>query len=106
MKAWSSVSSPHASRTRTRERACDGQRDRDGRGAVAVLVAIMTVLLFTMAAFTVDLSNAFVRKRDVQRQADFARRSPAARSSARRSRGPSPLTLSTLWSTRSTARAT
>ncbi len=60
------------------------------RGAVAVLVAIMTVLLFTVAAFTVDLSNAFVRKRDVQRQADFAR-SPAARSSARRSRGPSPL---------------
>jgi hypothetical protein len=45
---------------------------RDEQGAVAVLVAIMTVLLFTTAAFTVDLSNAFVRKRDVQRQADFA----------------------------------
>lgn len=40
-------------------------------GAVAVLVALLALVLFGVAALAVDLSNAFVRKRDVQRQADF-----------------------------------
>jgi hypothetical protein len=42
------------------------------QGAVAVLVALLSIVLFSTAALVVDLSNAFVRKRDVQRQADFA----------------------------------
>lgn len=41
-------------------------------GAVAILVAILAIALFGFAALAVDLSNAFVRKRDVQRQVDFA----------------------------------
>lgn len=45
---------------------------RQERGAVAVLVALLTIVLFWTAALAVDLSNAFVRKRDVQRQVDFA----------------------------------
>jgi hypothetical protein len=42
------------------------------RGAVAILVTLLAVILVGIAAFAVDLSNAFVRTRDVQRQADFA----------------------------------
>jgi hypothetical protein len=42
------------------------------QGAVAVLVALLCVVLFSVSALAVDLSNAFVRTRDVQRQADFA----------------------------------
>jgi Flp pilus assembly protein TadG len=45
---------------------------RSERGAVAVLVALLSIVMFAMAAIAVDLSNTFVRKRDVQRQADFA----------------------------------
>ncbi len=41
-------------------------------GVTAVLVAILAVLMFSLAALAVDLSNAFSRKRDVQSQADFA----------------------------------
>ena len=45
---------------------------KNERGAVAVLVGILSIVLFAVAALAVDLSNAFVRKRDTQAQADFA----------------------------------
>lgn len=45
---------------------------RTEQGAVAVLVALLSIVLFAVAALAVDLSNAFVRKRDAQAQADFA----------------------------------
>src|SRR5688500_1112073 len=41
-------------------------------GAVAIVVAICALMLFAVAAIVVDLGNGFVRKRDVQSQADFA----------------------------------
>lgn len=47
------------------------RRRSDEGGAVAILVALLAIVLFASAALAVDLSNAFVRKRDVQRQADF-----------------------------------
>ena len=42
------------------------------RGAVAVVVALCSVLILSLAALSVDLGNAFVRKRDLQSQADFS----------------------------------
>lgn len=45
---------------------------RNDAGATALLVAIMSLLLFSMGAMAVDLGNAFARKRDTQAQADFA----------------------------------
>lgn len=47
-------------------------RTWDEQGTVAIIVALCAALLFSMAALTVDLGNAMVRKRDVQSQADFA----------------------------------
>lgn len=41
-------------------------------GALAVMVAILAVVLFGLAALAMDLGNAFSRNRDVQFQADFA----------------------------------
>lgn len=41
-------------------------------GAVAVIVGILAMVLFAGAAISVDLGNAFARKRDTQAQADFA----------------------------------
>lgn len=48
------------------------QRPRGERGAAAILIAVMAVLLFSCAALAVDLGNAWARKRDVQKQADLA----------------------------------
>lgn len=45
---------------------------RDDDGAVAVLVAVMSVVLFGVAALAVDLGHAWATKRAVQRQVDVA----------------------------------
>jgi hypothetical protein len=47
-------------------------RRRDQRGATAILAAMFALIIFAMAAFSVDLGNAWARKRDVQTQADLA----------------------------------
>lgn len=47
------------------------RRDRDS-GAVAIMVAVLAVVLMTVAALSVDLGNAWARKRAVQTQADLA----------------------------------
>lgn len=47
-------------------------KERDERGAYAVLYALFSVLLFGVAALGVDLGNAISRKSDIQGQADFA----------------------------------
>lgn len=45
---------------------------RPERGATAIFVAILATLLLTMAALSVDLGNAWARKRDVQTQVDVS----------------------------------
>jgi Flp pilus assembly protein TadG len=45
---------------------------RDESGAVAVMVAVLAVVLFTIAAMGVDLGNAMNRKQLTQNSADFA----------------------------------
>jgi hypothetical protein len=41
-------------------------------GATAILVALMATMLFGLAAMSVDLGNAWARKRELQGQADLA----------------------------------
>lgn len=53
-------------------------RKRSEGGATAVLVAILSVVLFGMAAFAVDLGNAWARKRDLQTSVDLAALAAAA----------------------------
>jgi hypothetical protein len=53
-------------------------RERSDRGSVAVMVAILSVLLLTVAAMSVDLGNAWARKRSVQKQVDVAAMAGAA----------------------------
>ena len=48
------------------------RRRRDESGAVAVLVALLAVVLFASAALSVDLGNAWARKRTVQKQVDVS----------------------------------
>jgi Flp pilus assembly protein TadG len=48
------------------------RRSRDERGAYSVMFALLSLVMFGMAALAVDLGNAFSRKSDVQGQADFA----------------------------------
>ena len=48
------------------------RRRWDERGAVAVVVALCSLVIFAVAALAVDLGNGFARKRDTQNQADFA----------------------------------
>ena len=45
---------------------------RNERGTVAIVAALSMTMLFALGALTVDLGNAFARKRDLQSQADFA----------------------------------
>ncbi|MDH2416315.1 hypothetical protein [Nocardioides sp. CER19] len=47
-------------------------RSRRDRGAVAIVVAITSVLLFASAALTVDLGNTWSHKRAVQKQVDIS----------------------------------
>ena len=47
-------------------------RAREDRGAVAVFVVILASLLLMVAALSVDLGNAWARKRDVQTQVDVS----------------------------------
>lgn len=49
-----------------------GRRARDERGAFAIMYALMTVMLLSVAALGMDLGNAVARKTDTQNQADFA----------------------------------
>lgn len=46
------------------------RRIRDDRGAIAVMVAVLSLLLLASAAIAVDLGNLWARKRDVQKQVD------------------------------------
>lgn len=48
----------------------DTSRDRDERGAVAIMVAVMAVMLFVVAALVVDLGLARDTKRQSQNAAD------------------------------------
>jgi hypothetical protein len=47
-------------------------RQSDERGAFAVVFALMTIMLVTVAALGTDLGNAWSRNTDTQNQADFA----------------------------------
>ncbi|MPZ95812.1 MAG: hypothetical protein GEU96_13110 [Propionibacteriales bacterium] len=49
------------------------------RGAVAVIVAISSTMIFGLAAIAVDLGNAHARKSDVQTQVDLAALAAAAK---------------------------
>jgi hypothetical protein len=53
-------------------------RRRDDNGAIAVMVALLSVLLLSVAALTVDLGQAYVVKRGIQKQTDFAALAGAA----------------------------
>ncbi|MBF4769980.1 Tad domain-containing protein [Nocardioides agariphilus] len=46
-------------------------RPRSERGATAIITAFMVVVLFGIAALSVDLGNAFARRTDNQTQADY-----------------------------------
>ena len=46
--------------------------ERSERGATAVIVGILAVLLFSFAALAVDMGNAWARKRAVQTQVDVS----------------------------------
>lgn len=46
-------------------------KTRDERGAYAVLVGVLAIVLIGFAAIAVDIGNAVARKSDVQGQADF-----------------------------------
>lgn len=54
------------------------RRRRNERGAVAVLVAMLALVLLAMGALSVDLGNAFVHKHDMQKRTDFAALAGAA----------------------------
>ena len=49
-----------------------GDRTRNERGAIAVIVAVLSVVMFLSAAIAVDLGNLWARKRDVQKQVDVS----------------------------------
>lgn len=48
------------------------KRQRDERGAYAVMFGLLVIVLMGIAALAVDVGNAVARKSDVQAQADFA----------------------------------
>ncbi len=48
------------------------RRRRDERGAVAVVVALCSLLLLSIAALAVDMGNAWTQRREVQTEADLA----------------------------------
>lgn len=51
---------------------------RDERGAIAVIVTILAVVLFGLTAFAVDLGSAWFRDREAQKQVDVSAISAAA----------------------------
>lgn len=53
-------------------------QQRTEHGVVAIMVAIAALLILGVAALTVDLGQAFVQKRDIQKQTDFAALAGAA----------------------------
>lgn len=59
--------------------AARARRPRDERGAFAVLFAISALMLFSVAALSVDLGNVYQRKREVQSQADLAATAAASK---------------------------
>jgi Flp pilus assembly protein TadG len=48
------------------------RRRQDEAGAIAVIFALLVTLMFVMAALTVDLGNAFMEKRERQKDTDLA----------------------------------
>ena len=48
------------------------RRRRDDSGAIAIMVALMSVMLFTVCALSVDLGNAYVHKKDIQQNTDLS----------------------------------
>ncbi len=48
------------------------RKQKDERGAVAMLVAVMTVVLMVISAFVIDLGMAYVSKRQLQTSSDAA----------------------------------
>src|SRR4051794_37000907 len=48
------------------------ERTKRENGAVAIMVALLSLVLFGGAAMAVDLGNAWARKREVQKQADVS----------------------------------
>ncbi|HEY2876934.1 TadE/TadG family type IV pilus assembly protein, partial [Nocardioides sp.] len=48
------------------------RRHRDERGAVAIMVGLLSVVLLSIAALGVDLGNAWAQKRQVQVGSDLA----------------------------------
>jgi len=66
-------------------------RPRDERGAIALVVAVLTVVLLGMAGMAVDLGHAYVARRDVQKVVDFAALAGAAGNNLP---GTTPLTCS------------
>ena len=53
-------------------------RRRDESGAVAIMFAFLTVVLFMLAALSVDIGNAIARRTDTQSQADYGAFAAAA----------------------------
>jgi Flp pilus assembly protein TadG len=47
-------------------------------GAIAIMSALLVIVLFSLAALTVDLGNAFARRTDTQTQADYGALAAAA----------------------------
>jgi len=47
-------------------------RTRSEHGAVAIVVGLLATVMFSCAAISVDLGNAWARKRDVQKQVDVS----------------------------------
>jgi len=54
----------------TMRRRLQGRRG-DERGAMAIMSAFLCIVLFGIAALSVDLGNAFARRTDTQTQADY-----------------------------------
>jgi hypothetical protein len=47
------------------------QRGPSDEGVIAIITAFSAIMLFAVAAFAVDLGNAYAHKRELQNQADF-----------------------------------
>ncbi len=48
------------------------RRRRDEQGVIAIIAALVVTLMFVMAALTVDLGNAYMQKRERQKDTDLA----------------------------------